>query len=303
MELEITNVLKRAADDAALAKEYNTNREPSIRPSRAGLPLLQLVLEDILLPKLLPATEKRWYKPDPFASAMRLSTGYLFEKAVEELLLREYEKSTTKLLTQETLTVGDISGSCDMLAVNHELKQAVVIECKALKAYSVDEVKQQKLLCDNWGYFTQLVLYVLATKVKYPDYNVFGTWYVWMKPLERHTQVMLDLPEVELQQVLTEVTTKAQHYHEFKRDFSEGKLSYAVGKLMMRTEDLPQKIRADGYLKGSCSLHFNNYCRLLTNVQGTLLDNAEDTMVLLTRAAYYGNDSEHQKELTKLLQQ
>lgn len=301
MDLEITNVLKRAAEDAAVAKDYNAGKEPSIRPSRAGLPLIQLVLEDILLPRLLAPPERTWYKADPYASAMRLSTGYLFEKAVEELFLRNYEQSTTKVLTQETLTIGDISGSCDMLVVNHELKQAIVVECKALKAYSVDEVKNQKLLCDNWGYLTQLVLYVLATKAKYPDYNVFGTWYVWMKPLERHTKLVLDLPASELNQIYSEVLTKSQHYNEFKQDFSDGKVSYAIGKLMQRTEDLPQKIKADGYLKGSCSLHFNRYCDLLTNSDGTLLDNAEDMMVLLTRAAYYGNDSEHQQKLTELL--
>lgn len=288
-DVEIASVLKRAAEDAQAAQDYNRDREPSIRPSRAGLPLIQLVLEDIVLPKLPKPPQQQWQsKADPYAAIMRLSIGHLFEKTVEQLLLTQYYGTSTQVVTQEVLSLGDMQGSCDILVIDHAQQWATVVECKALKAYSVAEVKDQKLLCDNWGYFTQLALYVLAVQQKYPRYQVTGCWYVWIKQLEKHMKLAFPLQGEELQQVLTDVQTKTQQYLEFKRDFAEGKLSYACGKLLQRTEDLPQKINGGGYMKGSSSIHFNRYCSLLTNADGTLLDNAEDMMLLLTRAAYYG---------------
>lgn len=297
----IASVLKKAADDALAAQVYNTNREPSIRPSRAGLPLLQLVLEDFVLPKLPKPPEKQWQtKADPYALTMRLTIGHLFEKTVEELLLAQYANTSTEVRTQEVVNLGDMQGSCDLLVIDHKHQWATVVECKALKAYSVQEVVEQKLNCDNWGYLTQLALYVLALKRRYPTYEVTGCWYVWIKQLEKHTKQALRMNTEQLEAHYLEIQEKTAHYLEFKRDFSEGKLSYAVGKLMHRTEDLPRKINGGGYMKGSCGLHFNSYTDLFTKADGTLVDNAEDTLLLLTRAAYYG-EGECQTKVTELL--
>lgn len=301
---DITTVLRQAYKDAEAAAEYNKDREPSIRPSRAGLPLIQLVLEDIVLPKLPRPPAQAWeLKSDIYASTMRLSIGHLFEKTVEVGLRKQYEGTSVEVRTQDVLTLGDIQGSCDILVIDHSNRWACVVECKALKAYSVAEVKEQKLLVDNWGYLTQLALYVLSVRKQYPSYEVSGCWYTWIKPLEKHMKLTLPMNESQLEQRYADVLEKQQHYLEFKRDFAEGKLSYACGKLLLRTEDLPQKINAGSYMKGSCSLHFNRYCQLLTDSKGQLLDNAEDIMLLLTRAAYYGHDSEHAAKVTELLTQ
>lgn len=302
---DITSVLAKAAADANTAAEYNRDKQPTMRPSRAGLPLIQLVLEDLLIPKLpkITGNQPQWKtKADPFASVMRLANGYLFEKAVEQELLSIYEGTNAQVLTQEQLTLDGMVGSCDMLVVNHATKLALVIECKALKAYSVSEVKQQKLLCDNWGYLTQLVLYTIAVQQKYPDYEVIPWWYVWMKPLERHTKVALTYTQAEMQQIYSDVLTKAQQYQEFKDNFSAGKLSYGVHKLLHNTVELPHKIQAEGYMKGSCSLHFDPYAQLFTKADGTLADNAEDIVLLLTKAAYYGSGSDAEQALLSLLQ-
>lgn len=302
---DVATLISKAAADAQAAKTLNASKESGgIRPSRAGLPLLQIVLEDFILPKL-PKQENTW-KQDPFAIAMRLATGYLFESSVKEQLLIDYPGCDVESQPALTITCPNgttvINGSADFVVYDHEKKTAVVVECKALKADSVEEVRYQKLLCDNWGYFTQLTLYIAGVKQQHPSYRVTGVWYVWIKQLEKHTKIKYPATTAAaFEQALTVIQQKATMYNDFKQAVADNKLCFAVGQLLRYTEELPEKYFNDGYYKGSCGVHFNRYVSLLLDKRGFLLDSAEDTLLLMTRAAVHGHDSEYAKVLVDKL--
>lgn len=284
--MNLSDIMNSAAKDVKAAEEYNKGKMPSIRPSRAGLTLIQLVMADVLMPRLPALPEPKWKaKADAYVGSMRLLTGHLFEKVVQSRLELDYLGTSTQVLTQQELTLDSMTGSCDIMLRDDERKTIQVIECKALKAHTVDEVKKHKLYCDNYGYLTQLAIYTLAAQEKYPTYDVSAAWYVWIKQLEKHTKVPFPLEITELTELRTEVKLKVQEYQEFRQEFDEGNLESATRKLIERTEDLPLKIWSGGYLKGSCDMHFNPYSSLLLNTDGTLLDNCEPNLLLLVRAA------------------
>lgn len=291
--MNLSDIMNSAARDVKAAEDYNKGKLPGIRPSRAGLTLIQLVMADIIFPKLTTLPEPKWKaKADPYVGSMRLLTGHLFEKVVQNRLEADYFGTSTQVLTQQELTLDSITGSCDIMLRDDERKKIQVIECKALKAHTVDEVKKHKLYCDNYGYLTQLAIYTLAAKEKYPTYDVSAAWYVWIKQLEKHTKVPFPLEITELTELRTEVNLKVQEYQEFRQEFDEGNLESATSKLIERTEDLPLKVWSGGYLKGSCDMHFNPYSRLLLQEDGTLLDNCEPNLLLLIRAAKEGYESQ-----------
>lgn len=299
--MNLSDIMNSAAKDVKAAEEYNKGKMPSIRPSRAGLTLIQLVMADILTPGLPALPEPKWKaKADPYVSSMRLLTGHLFEKVVQSRLEADYLGTSTQVLTQQELTLDSMTGSCDIMLRDDERKKIQVIECKALKAYTVDEVKKHKLYCDNYGYLTQLAIYTLAAQEKYPTYDVSAAWYVWIKQLEKHTKVPFPLEITELTELRTEVKLKVQEYQEFRQEFDEGNLESATRKLIERTEDLPLRVWNNGYLNGSCDMHFNPYSSLLLNPDGTLLDNCEPNLLLLVRAAKEGGAALAQ--VTRLLE-
>lgn len=296
----IVKALTTAAAEAASSNEYNTDKEPGMRASRAGLPLLQLVMEDLVIPKLAPVTSN--YKPDEFVHTMRIATGYLFEQAVAAHLENAYPASAGwHLYNQETFDIAGVSGHADFVLINTITKATIVIECKALKAYSVEEVKYQKLLTDNWGYLTQMVLYVEAVREQFPGYSVKGIWYVWIKQLEKHTKIVLPLTTSDRECILSEVQAKVKEYDTFKQLVADGRLEKAAQFVFEHTTYLPEKTRSGGYWKGTCALHFNRYSELLVDNTGFMVDDAEENFTRMLYAMHYGQDSSHGNYLRQLL--
>lgn len=288
----VKEVLANAALEASAASDYNTNREPSMRASRAGLPLLQLVMEDFILPKLDGCGSN--YTPDPYVGAMRIATGYLFEQVVAAGLVNDYpEENGWRLLKQidlelkSPLSAEVISGHADNVLVNDITKQAIVIECKALKAYSVEEVRYDKCLTDRWGYLTQLVVYTEAVKRMYPTYAVKGIWYVWIKQLEKHTKILLPFTRSDTNAFLVDVFTKADDYKYVKTAIAEQADPSKLAQFVLdNSNDLPLKDKSGGYWRGTCGLHFNNYCNLLIYPDGSARDDADEHLTRMIEACY-----------------
>ncbi len=276
--MNMTEIFSQAAADVAAASEYNKDRKPSLRPSRAGLPLLVLFLEDIVTPLLGLSTEPR-YKQDPFASTMRLSTGYLFEQCVGQYLRQQYPDN--EILGQVALDTIVGPGTCDFLNINTNEKRIQVVECKALKASSVSEVTYNKLT-DNWGYLTQLNVYIHAAMEKYPEYAVDGVWYVWMKQPEKHTQKKLKF-DLRLH---NRTLQKREHYAILKEKFTEGNLKEAVEYVLDYSEDVPQREYGDGYYKGTCSFHYHPCSDFILKNDGSLVDNVSSVMLELLQNAH-----------------
>lgn len=296
MNNTLVDIMNTAAKDVSEAADYNATPRGSIRASSAGLPLIQLVLKDCIYPKLPKIPAK--YKTDPFSQMMSLATGHLFEKAVEAKLMEEFP--TWTLEKQLELNYKGLTGHADIILVNHELKKVHVIECKALKVSSVSEVIAHKLRTDNWGYLTQLCLYTAAVYERYPDYQVCPMWYVWMKPVAKHTVRTLGLRQDEVIAVADAAVERSMHFAECKRLFEAKQLDDFVDYVFRHTTALPQKIFTNGYYASTCDVHFIPYTQVLIDNEGEFTAQSKTMFRKLAEAAME-QDEQKALDIQKLI--
>lgn len=289
--LEIVDILGRAHENAYLASEYNKTTPKTIRASNAGKPLLELVLSDIVYPNLPLKTHDGVNTPKKVAHSMRIALGYVYETAVQKVL--EIDYPGYEVTKDVELTYKSIKGHADFVAVDHANKKVTVIECKALGTYGVRDTQENKVYIDNWGYYTQLAIYMAAISRELVGYTVEGVWYVWCKKTE--TSVVVEFPGglVEAIQVAEEAEEKAQHYLRVKEYLELRMYRDAANYLLENTEDIAGKGKAKaGYFYARSGFHYSPLAKLLLTEEGTLKDEEEiETPLILLMMAGAGNQA------------
>jgi hypothetical protein len=280
------DLLAFAASEAKEAYNYNSSKPKGFRVSRAGLPLLQLFVEDKLLPEL-PETVTKSSRPD-LPSAMNIAVGYLFESAVFVKLKHQYPKAT--IHKNFDLQYHGIGGHCDFLVRDDTTKSVLIVECKAIRTFSKQEAEEEKLLVDNYGYFTQLSLYLAAAKELFPDYSVSGEWHVWAKPKDLSFVVEYPGSVFDAIEVAYAAVEKQKHYETACSLYEQEQFKAAADYLLNNTEPLPRKQIKFGTYCGSCSLHFVPVSKLLVDNTGKIVKNIKRNLQLLMIAAKVKND-------------
>lgn len=301
---QIANLLSSAAEVAHASAAYNSETQATIRASRAGLPLLQQFIEDRVVPELPHKERERYYSKkhpdfqyhDPdmndIQTAISISTGYVFEQVVGACLRKQYPNCVVSGNTE--LDYDGLKGHCDWLTINHTEKIAIVTECKAIKTYSAREAIAEKLMVDNYGYFSQLSIYLAAVSKLYPDYEVRGEWRVWAKRVDKSYKI--DYPgNLELAlEVAGEAMVKRSQYQKCVVLWEENQLDELASYLWEVTEELPEKHFKGGFYRASCGFHFSVWSDLFVDKHGFMLDDAPANLLLLLKCAKHKNENDCQ---------
>jgi hypothetical protein len=266
-------ILSQAALDSEVAYEYNKDKPPHMRISRAGQPLVSLLLEDFIFPKLpklpLPTIEKTPAKlnGERVKRTMANATGYVFEQVVIDILK---ENPDVEVLPQVKLNYSNLSGTCDVLLFNKKTKTATVVECKALKHSTKKSCVEESILNDTLtGYITQLAIYKEAVALQHLDYQVKALWMVWAKGSASLFKIDFDslkLPDSSVSYALAAVK-KTNDYNAFKVAVAQKDFKFCMDLLDLST--LPAK-GYNGYdrLSNTCSIQFNPWSDLLIDLEG-----------------------------------
>jgi hypothetical protein len=288
----VHETLEQAAADARQAYEDNKDRVPSFRMSTAGLPLLQQVLTNLVFPKL----------PEPFECVrnsstlqkqvkreMAIGSGHLYSRVEGKRLLQEYPDYT--YYSEKRLEWSGIHGTCDHLLVNDAYKRIVVVECKSLGVKSLTEAKETKLLTDNWGYLTQLCLYMQALVSAYPDYKIEGQWRVWAKGAERSFTHCMVWGE-SVQEVADRAGERHTDYQHCYHYWSQADVNNLVRLLVDSTcfDPLPLKNHYYGNLTASCALHFSPWSKALLDDDGIPYENLAERLTTLVEVSLGKSD-------------
>jgi hypothetical protein len=290
----VVQILAEAAEEASEANEFNKENAPTIRCSRAGLPLIQQIIEDKIIPKL-PRIESNFWKakendPSSLLSSnqsqikfeMAIAQGYLFERVIAWQLQQAFPNAEIK--HNVPLSYKKLEGHCDFLVLNHKEKQAIIIECKAIGAFNEKEVKE-KVLSDNYGYFSQLSLYQAAIKEQFPEYEVKGEWRVWSKRQDQALLIPYEFPIKEAIKVANSAVKKAELYDRASRLFEEQKIDELVSFLFNFSEAIPDKKLTKAYYLSTCSFHFSPWSSLLLDEKGYYHKQASNNLRLMIKAA------------------
>lgn len=307
---EIAKLMGKAASEAATAAEYNDTTESTMRASRAGLPLVQQILEDKII-KQLPKryTNFAYSKKNPnyayfdpqqsrIQHEMRIATGYLFEQIVWKLLSEAYPG--WELSGNLELEYKGLKGHCDFVVIDHKNSLAKIVECKAIKTFSAKEACEQKLLVDNYGYYSQVSIYMAALKQMFPTYAVEGEWRVWAKRVDQSYLVKYPHTLEEAVAVAEEAMVKREHYNRVFELYNKNMIDEAATYLMDKTETLPEKIFSKGYYNASCGLHYSPWSNLIVDKYGFFLDDALDNIKEMMYCAKTKDEAATEKLLKKL---
>lgn len=297
--VNIHEILRLAAEDSEQAYNDNLNREPSMRMSRAGLPLLQLVMEDFILPKLPSVLPEQPVNSGTLQKSIRremaISTGFLYEKVVGQHLYDEYN-GQYEVWSQQKLEYKGITGTADYLLIDHQGNRAIVVECKALDVQSLTEAKENKLLVDNWGYLTQMCLYLAAVRQKYPEYTVEGQWRLWAKKISKSFtyKYQTTTPDEQTDTALW----RAEAYEYFKAHFVKGSSEDLAKFVLKKTnkDHLPLRSFHYGHLTGSCGFHFSPWAAAILDEDGCLLSDADDRLRKLIEYVFIESPTDKQKK-------
>lgn len=307
---EIAKLMGKAASEAATAAEYNDTTESTMRASRAGLPLVQQILEDKII-KGIPKryTNFAYSKKNPnfpyfdpqqsrIQHEMRIATGYLFEQIVWKLLSEAHPGC--EIGGNLELEYKGLLGHCDFVVLDHANSVAKIVECKAIKVFSAPEAIQQKLFVDNYGYFTQVSIYMAALKKMFPTYAVTGQWRVWAKRVDQSYLIEYPHPLEQAEAVAEEAMVKLEQYNRVYDLYNKNMIDEAATYLMDKTETLPEKIFSKGYYNASCGLHYSPWSNLIVDKYGFFLDDALDNIKEMMYCAKTKDEAATEKLLTKL---
>jgi hypothetical protein len=304
----IVQILYEAAHEAEAANTFNKETTPTIRCSRAGLPLMQQILEDKVIPNLPPLLYNFWQdKEEDDASfltsnqsqikrEMAIAQGYLFERVVAASL--SHEHPTAEIKNNVPLSYKGLEGHCDFLVVKEKEQEAIVVECKALGAFSQQEA-QEKVNSDNYGYYSQLSLYQAAVHELFPSFIVKGEWRVWNKRQEQALRIPYEGGLEEALQVANKAVEKAKLYEEATRLFEEKQDAELVSFLFSCSEPFPAKKQTRAYYLSTCSFHFSPWSHLLLNEDGKLKPQAKANLQLMI-AASQGNKKALEEVVKKI---
>lgn len=285
-ELQTTSQILQLAADGAKAGDIRKPSTNHLRASRAGLPLVQLVLEDLILPKIELELNTPKQKTDT-SFHMRIGSGHLFEAAVGLELGEKYQS----VINNATLDWKNIEGHCDYLAFDPTKSKVHVYECKSLNVYGIKDAKD-KVLYDNWGYYTQLSLYYSSVLTSYAGSNVSASWLVWCKKSGK--MIEIPYPEVDGEPIVTanHAVRKSSIYVDIYSLLKAGDIDKAIDILWAESEELPERVNTGTNFYNSCGLHFHWSSGLLVDKkEGHMLDSAHDNLRVLANAAYGQDDS------------
>lgn len=253
MKINVKEALVRAAAGA----ESTATSVSIVRPSVAGTPLLPLVLDQLVLPKL-PQPTTTQSSLVSLSSAMSIGCGFLFESLLTTHLRNTYEG--WELQEQVSLNWGSFVGTADVVLLNHELQQAIVIDAKCVRADNNTDIKKRKL-SSAWNYPTQLAIYWAAVAAKYPDYKVESQWAVWN--LTKGKLSFFAQTAEDSERLANEADNRANRYL-FVKGLLEGG-SYAEAAAVVCSdvrEGIPPKAFFYGNLGKACKFHYSPYADL-----------------------------------------
>jgi len=290
----IVQILYEAAHEAEEANNYNKETTPTIRCSRAGLPLIQQILEDKIIPNLPSISFDFWKQKEEDESSclttnqsqikreMAIAQGYLFERVVAFSLQQEHPSAEIK--NNVPLAFKGLEGHCDFLVIKEKEQEAIIVECKALGAFSEQEAIE-KVHSDNYGYYSQLSLYQAAVKEIFPSFVVRGEWRVWNKRQEQALRIPYEGGLEEAVAVANKAVEKAELYKKAVSLYEEQKISELVSFLLSFSEPFPEKKQTRAYYLGTCSFHFSPWSRLLLDEEGKFTNQAKSNLRLMIQAS------------------
>lgn len=296
IETKVHDLLSCAAFDAEEAYTYNFNKPNHMRISRAGLPLVSMLLEDFVFPSLPEPPKKqmteRKLNAETIKHQMALSSGYVFEQVIVGIL-----KNNQKLIVkpQYKVNTGVLSGTADIITINESEARVTVVECKALKWSTKKEACLNSLFNDNsTGYLTQLALYKHALEQQYTGsgYKVDACWMVFCKASANTFKVPFNKTPDELSTLVKAAEDKVYKYNLFKQKFSDKDLNSCLSMLDVST--LPLKDSMYSSFVASCPAHYNDWIDLLVDESGLPWEETYDHLTLMLEAAIL--DSEQAKE-------
>lgn len=277
-------LLEQAATDAKEAYEYNLNLKPHMRMSRAGYPLVSLLLEDFvipMLPRIAPPykTERQQTQYD-ISRTMAQSTGYLFEQVIKQQL-----EKTLIVKPQYLVSVASMKGSCDMITIDKEKNLVSVVECKALK-YSTKQEATTKALCNDGAtsYTSQLALYKEGIRYAFPDYRVEAYWMLWCKASASFFKVPFLFSSEDIVNV---IESKVRSYNQFKAYFEARDLSNCVDYL--RFDTLPLKEPFFSSFSASCPFHFSPWSNVFLDKEGYPFLDSTEVMTTVLETLFSGD--------------
>lgn len=295
-ELMTTAEIIQAAADGAKAGDIRKPSTNHLRASRAGLPLVQLVLEDLILPNL--ETEHNKPAEADMGFHMRIAGGHLYEAVAGYELKSKYKSVANNV----SLTWKDIEGHCDYLASNDG--KSHVYECKSLNVYGIKDA-EEKVLYDNWGYFTQLSIYYASVGNNNDHKSCNASWLVWCK----RTGKQVEIPYPHSLEYATLMADAAQDKsNDFVHIYSllkAGEITEAIDNLFSVSEELPERMPHNTSFYNSCGLHFHWSSDLIVDKrEGLMLDSAYDNVLTMANAAFALDElvkKESQQHLKKLV--
>lgn len=271
--------LKQASTDAETAYEYNLRpKERTLRPSRIGLSLMQLLLEDFVFWRLAPEPQPNVTDADAeLKKTMNFSIGYLAEQMTANYISQRYPTET--IISQPKIEYAGIDGTCDLVAIDNESKLLTVWETKALNVESLKEAKETKLLVDDWGYYSQLAFYMTALANQYSDFGVQGRWFVWAKKANRsYVQNFPSLLDAFAQ--TKENVAKVDNYNRAKLAYETRDTATFVELVL--ADPVPAK---DGY-RATCAIYFNPLHKHLLDSRGYVKEDASETLAAMVDESY-----------------
>jgi hypothetical protein len=303
----VHDYLQLSGLDAEEAHNYNKDLQPHMRISRVGLPLVDTLIADFVFPKLpeltpRPKTKER-LNADYVKRSMSQATGYLFEQLVIDVLSQEPGLEVHK---QMKLEYQNLTGTCDIIVLNHKDKKATVVECKALKYGTKKECCVSALFNnDLTGYTSQLAIYKEAAALKLPGYTTEATWMVWAKKSASLFKVPFAVSGADSKLLASDSVDKTNDYANFKSAF-EAKDQEACLKIL-KIDELPMKNYGfGGYKEAACPIHFSPWSKTLLDENGLPYDDAETTLALMLCFAMNripSMSSQIEEKLLSLLQQ
>lgn len=287
------DILQAAADDARQAYEENLNREPAMRASRAGQPLMVLALEDYIIPKLpkLESQREQDRLEKRVGSRISISLGYVFEKALVKEMQEDPKFAGVELVTQHKFDYKGITGTADLIIKDPSKSVLQVVECKSLNVAREAEATEQKLYTDNWGYLTQMSLYHAAATEAYPDYKVKSGWKVYAK----QTGYVFTIPLKFQEKIVEKALQRTAAYNKFAEAFKTKDIDGCLDILFDFYDPIPLRGFYYGRSCASCGFHFNPWSAAIIDNDGLLRPDSEENLSVLLQCAFEGEDSEYRK--------
>jgi hypothetical protein len=163
------NIMDRVLKRVVNAPKYEDDASVKYRASKVGRPWVLQKLD-------------RWYggkQKYTVGSTMAMLNGNIAQEWVAELLTTfGYEFSQ-----EVSVSYRGVGGHIDFLVFDHGTRTVAVLEVKSMATHLVTPFKNAPH--DDYGYVSQLSVYVKAVRKRYPDYSVEQAFVVFDRSMSK----------------------------------------------------------------------------------------------------------------------